>query len=95
MACFWVCSKAQEQNPISDFVKNVQKKELLGSVSGDENFSSKKGLSENGNRVMVVVDWSDEAKGALEWTLSHALQSHGTIVLVHVLKSFKLPGENF
>lgn len=98
MACFWVCSRPQRKKPISDSVENVQKKELLGSVvSGEEEFSSdsSKGSSANGNRVMVVVDWSVEAEGALEWTLSHAVRSHDTIVLVHVLKSLKPQGENF
>ncbi|CAK9312206.1 unnamed protein product [Citrullus colocynthis] len=98
MACFLVCSKPQQKNPISDSVENVQKKELLGiGVSGEEDFSSdsSKALSQNGNRVMVVVDWSVEAKEALEWTLSHAVQNNDTIVLVHVLKSLKLQGFEF
>ena len=43
--------------------------------------------AETGNRIMVVVDSSFEAKGALEWALSHAVQSQDTVVLVHVAKS--------
>ncbi|KAL0535626.1 hypothetical protein IC582_029966 [Cucumis melo] len=98
MACFLLCSKSQQENPISDSVENVQKRELLGSgVSGEGDFSSDnpKALCQNGNRVMVVVDWSVEAKEALEWTLSHAVQKNDTIVLVHVLKSLKLQRESF
>lgn len=99
MACFLLCSKSQQEIPISDSVENVQKRELLGSsVSGEEDFSSdnsKVALCQNGNRVMVVVDWSVEAKEALEWTLSHAVQKNDTIVLVHVLKSLKLQRESF
>lgn len=43
-----------------------------------------------GNRVMVVVDSSLEAKGALEWALSHTVQSQDdTIVLLHVAKPYR------
>ncbi|XP_004508657.1 uncharacterized protein [Cicer arietinum] len=41
---------------------------------------------ENSNKVMVVVDSSFEAKGALEWALSHTIQSQDTVVLVHVAR---------
>ncbi|XP_052179848.1 uncharacterized protein LOC127793102 [Diospyros lotus] len=40
--------------------------------------------SEGRNRVMVVADSSHKAKGALQWALSHAVQSQDTIVLLHV-----------
>lgn len=46
-----------------------------------------KGDHESGNKVMVVVDSSFEAKGALEWALSHAVQTQDTVVLVHVAKA--------
>lgn len=43
-----------------------------------------------GNRVMVVVDSSLEAKGALEWALSHTVQSQDdTIVLLSVSKPYE------
>lgn len=45
----------------------------------------KKG-DESGNKVMVVVDSSFEAKGALDWALSHTIQSQDTVVLVHVTR---------
>ncbi|KAK6148634.1 hypothetical protein DH2020_019546 [Rehmannia glutinosa] len=41
---------------------------------------------EHGNRVMVVVDSNPEAKGALEWALSHSVQTQDTIVLLHVAR---------
>lgn len=41
---------------------------------------------ESGNKVMVVVDSSFEAKGALDWALSHTIQSQDTVVLVHVAR---------
>ncbi|XP_010031078.2 uncharacterized protein LOC104420979 [Eucalyptus grandis] len=43
-----------------------------------------------GNKVMVVVDSSLEAKGALEWALSHTVQSQDdAIVLLHVAKPYE------
>ncbi|KAM7267281.1 hypothetical protein ACFE04_009447 [Oxalis oulophora] len=39
-----------------------------------------------GNKVMVVVDAKLDFKGALEWALSHTVQSQDTIVLLHVAK---------
>lgn len=45
--------------------------------------------SNGGNRVMVVVDSGLESKGALQWTLSHSVQSQDTIVLLHVAKPSK------
>ncbi|XP_050376016.1 uncharacterized protein LOC126793513 [Argentina anserina] len=44
---------------------------------------------ESGNKIMVVVDSSLEAKGALEWALSHTVQPQDAIVLVHVAQPCK------
>jgi len=44
---------------------------------------------ESGNKVMVVVDSSFEAKGALDWALSHTIQSQDTVALVHVARPLK------
>lgn len=43
----------------------------------------------------MVVDSSREAEAALQWALSHAVQSPDTIVLVDVIKSssLKINGE--
>ncbi|XP_054807906.1 universal stress protein PHOS32-like [Prosopis cineraria] len=41
---------------------------------------------DNGNKIMVVVNSTFEAKCALDWALSHAVQSQDTVLLVHVLK---------
>lgn len=38
----------------------------------------------SGNKVMVVVDSTPEAQGALEWALSHTIQAQDTILLLHV-----------
>lgn len=49
-----------------------------------------------GNRVMVVVDSTSEAKSALQWALSHTLQTQDSILLLHVTKpsSNSKQGEN-
>ncbi|XP_010939218.1 uncharacterized protein [Elaeis guineensis] len=44
---------------------------------------------EVGRRIMVVVDSSPEAKTALQWTLSHSVQSNDTIVLLDLVKPSK------
>ncbi|XP_010936432.1 uncharacterized protein [Elaeis guineensis] len=44
---------------------------------------------EVGRRIMVVVDSSLEAKTALQWTLSHSVQSNDTIVLLDIVKPSK------
>ncbi|KAI4386422.1 hypothetical protein MLD38_004354 [Melastoma candidum] len=40
-----------------------------------------------GRNVMIVVDSSAEAKGALHWALTHTLQNNDTLMLLHVVKS--------
>ncbi|XP_042503057.1 universal stress protein PHOS32-like [Macadamia integrifolia] len=37
-----------------------------------------------GRKIMIVVDSSFEAKVAVQWALSHTIQSQDTIVLLHV-----------
>ena len=44
---------------------------------------------ESGKRVMVVVESRVEAKGALQWALSHTIQRQDTVVLLHVAKPSK------
>lgn len=69
--------------PTSNSVDNDQTIEFLG--IGMEEFVGEDG-HRNGNKVMVLVDFSPEAKGALEWALSHTVQSQDTIVLLYVGK---------
>lgn len=40
-------------------------------------------------RIMVVVDSSIEAKGALQWAFSHTVQSQDTVILLCVTKPSK------
>ncbi|GAA0141198.1 hydrolase [Lithospermum erythrorhizon] len=74
-----------------------EKKEFVKGV-GEMSFNcyvSKPGDSEKGNRVMLVVDSSIEARGALQWALSHTVQAHeDTIVLFHVIKPPQPGGES-
>ena len=42
-----------------------------------------------GRRIMIVVDSSFEAKGALQWALSHTVQNQDTLILLFVTKPSK------
>ncbi|MED6208983.1 hypothetical protein PIB30_050151 [Stylosanthes scabra] len=57
-----------------------------GHESSRDNAGDSGGETGGGNRVMVVVDSSFEAKGALDWALSHTIQREDSVVLVHVAK---------
>ncbi|KAK9064671.1 hypothetical protein SSX86_016053 [Deinandra increscens subsp. villosa] len=39
-----------------------------------------------GRKVMIVIDSSIEAKNALQWALTHSVQSHDILVLLYVKK---------
>lgn len=39
-----------------------------------------------GRKIMIVVDSSMEAKGAVQWALTHTVQSHDIVILLHVTK---------
>lgn len=84
MARIRVRSPSLRGKPSSYSVDKDQKIEFLG--NGMEDFGGENGLG-NGNKVMVVVDSSLEAKGALEWALSHTVQSKDTVILMYVSKS--------
>ncbi|XP_068657593.1 universal stress protein PHOS32-like [Aristolochia californica] len=40
-----------------------------------------------GRRIMIVVDSSQEAKSAVQWALTHTVQSQDTLVLLYVARS--------
>ncbi|XP_072992843.1 uncharacterized protein [Typha latifolia] len=64
------------------------------SCNGEEKEKEKeKEVESVGRKVMVVVDWSQEAKTALQWALSHSLQSTDTITLLDIIKPCKNGGE--
>ncbi|QHO20765.1 hypothetical protein HN51_063176 [Arachis hypogaea] len=68
--------------------------------SNDVHESSRDKADESGvetggnNQVMVVMDSSFEAKGALDWALSRTIQRQDNVVLVHVAKPTSREGEN-
>lgn len=73
-----------QDKPESDLTDaNQQEAEKSGSAVKEKLRETAKAI---GRRVMIVVDSSVEAEGALQWALSHAIQSHDTIVLLHVIK---------
>ncbi|XP_023767095.1 uncharacterized protein LOC111915698 [Lactuca sativa] len=89
--------KSYSLGRLNDGVKTV-------AFSGSENSSGElnfdisremlKGETETddgcGNKVMVVVDSSIEAKGALQWALTHTVQNQDTVILLHVASASKL-----
>lgn len=88
MACVRVLSRTPRSKPTSNSIQGDWKNEfssngMVGSFGG----GVEKGWCGGGNRVMVVVDSSIEAKGALEWALSHAVQPQDTLLLFHVIQS--------
>ncbi|GMH21900.1 hypothetical protein Nepgr_023743 [Nepenthes gracilis] len=52
--------------------------------TGDGNTTE--GDVKHGNRIMVLIDSSGEAKCALQWALSHAVQKEDTVILSRVAK---------
>ncbi|KAH6781687.1 hypothetical protein C2S52_001537 [Perilla frutescens var. hirtella] len=77
-----VRSPSQHYKKTAGFIKAQDKLDGINEFS----YTSCLPESESGNRVMVVVDSSTEAKVALEWALSHTVQSHDTIILLHAAK---------
>lgn len=47
---------------------------------------SNKGVMGIGRKIMIVVDSTIEAEGALHWALSHTVQIQDNILLLHVTK---------
>lgn len=56
---------------------------------GSSDDSSTQSESKVSNRIMVVVDSSHEARGALQWALSHTVQKEDTVILLHLAKPSK------
>ncbi|KAI7753306.1 LOW QUALITY PROTEIN: hypothetical protein M8C21_020127 [Ambrosia artemisiifolia] len=46
-------------------------------------------------KVMIVVDSSVEAKNALQWALTHSVQSHDILVLLYVKKISSKQGNEY
>ncbi|KAJ6902843.1 hypothetical protein NC651_020355 [Populus alba x Populus x berolinensis] len=78
-----------QAKPNLNSTTNDQNNENPDSVVGDQ---EKPGNSEGkpveliGRKIMIVVDSSIEAQGALQWALSHTVQSQDLLILLHVTK---------
>lgn len=67
-----------------EFSIDVSLKHMVKESTGKSSVDSSAAEESSGNKIMVVVDSSLEAKGALEWALSHTAQTHDTILLLHL-----------
>lgn len=84
-----------QAKPNLNSTKNDQNKENPDSVAGDKEKSGNpegKAVELLGRKIMVVVDSSIEAKGALQWALSHNVQSQDLLILLHVTKASSKQG---
>lgn len=84
----------QQQQQYNRSYSSIKTDELITSEFSSKNSTEMNYNGDNsselcGNRVMIVVDSSLEAKGALHWALSHTVQSQDTIILMHVLVTNK------
>lgn len=82
-ACF--ASSFRSKKCSNSSIKCTPNRTEFSSNEGQDSF--RENGAETGNKVMVVVDSSFEAKGALDWALSHTVQSQDIVVLVHVATS--------
>lgn len=83
-----------QSNPAYNSIKSSHKDEYYDNECGSSSFSStddnsSKNESKEGNRIMIVVDPTQEAKGALQWALSHTVQKEDTVILLHIDKPTK------
>ncbi|WOL03156.1 hypothetical protein Cni_G11876 [Canna indica] len=81
-----VRSPSIESKPLSPKASKLSGEPLS---KADENARARGGgkqEADRGRRIMIVVDSSPEAKAALQWALSHSVQSNDTVVLVQIVK---------
>lgn len=72
-----------------DPIKTDTRPDKFGNVRNENQTDGEKPAALLGRKIMIVVDSSFEAKGALQWALSHTVQSQDTIILLHVTKPSK------
>ncbi|KAK8703110.1 hypothetical protein V6N13_021439 [Hibiscus sabdariffa] len=84
----------RRKSPSNYFGNDPQTVEFLGGGGGGGE-ADKLINNEGSNKVMVVVDSSLQAKGALDWALSYAIRDyHDSIFLLHVAKPTKTESSN-
>ncbi|KAI3917712.1 hypothetical protein MKW98_021474 [Papaver atlanticum] len=82
-------SKPVQSKSIKSTSSNFMKKdELMMMIDNSTNKDTEQRKSKFvvGRRIMVVVDLSYEVASAIQWTLTHTVQSQDTLVLLHVVK---------
>ena len=78
-----------QAKPNVNSAKTDQKDEICGKVGEDKSSNGEKPGLVIGRKIMIVVDSSIEAKGAIQWALSHTVQCQDTIILLYVTKPSK------
>ncbi|XWS64166.1 hypothetical protein CRYUN_Cryun06bG0163000 [Craigia yunnanensis] len=78
-----------QAKPNVNSAKIDQKDEICGEVREDKSCNGEKTGLIIGRKIMIVVDSSIEAKGAIQWALSHTVQCQDTIILLYVTKTSK------
>lgn len=82
-----VQNKLGSNSPYYSVKKSDQNNQVEGNnYAKIEEDSEKLKTSDQGRKIMVVVDSSVEAKVALQWALTHTVQSHDFIILLYVAK---------
>ncbi|XP_010681127.2 universal stress protein PHOS32 isoform X2 [Beta vulgaris subsp. vulgaris] len=82
-----VQNKLGSNSPYYSVKKSDQNNQVEGNnYAKIEEDSEKLKTSDQGRKIMVVVDSSVEAKVALQWALTHTVQSHDSIILLYVAK---------
>ncbi|KAF5734638.1 hypothetical protein HS088_TW15G00137 [Tripterygium wilfordii] len=79
-------SKPSETDQTTEFLGNDEEEVDSYGFQGE--------LRDGSNKVMVVVDSTVEAKGALEWALTHTVQTQDSILLLHIINPSK-QGEEY
>ena len=78
-----------QAKPNVNSAKTDQKDGICGKVGEDISSNGEKPGLVIGRKIMIVVDSSIEAKGAIQWALSHTVQCQDTIILLYVTKPSK------
>ncbi|XVE74379.1 hypothetical protein DITRI_Ditri12bG0012100 [Diplodiscus trichospermus] len=78
-----------QAKPNVNSTKNDHKDEICGIVGEDKSRNEEKPRLVIGRKIMMVVDSSIEAKGAIQWALSHTVQCQDTVILLYVTKPSK------
>ncbi|PIN16096.1 hypothetical protein CDL12_11252 [Handroanthus impetiginosus] len=78
--------RSPSNNANSTSIDQERKDGFSGDDSGG---GSEKSGAISGRKIVIVVDSSVEAKNAVQWALSHTVQSHDFVILLYVTKPSK------